>query len=345
MIRWYLFIFIFSTSFIYANTTFKVATYNVQNLFDLHYDGNEYKDYIPYQKSQWNKKNFNKKIKNIQKVVKDLDADILALEEVESIRVIKELNKKIKYKYFSISNKKTAPTISAIFSKYPIQDTKSIYVKSTTYHPFKDILRVKIIIKKYPLYIYVNHWPSKRHPEIQRIAYAKAISKDIKNINYPFIIMGDLNSHYQEYKNNRKKNKYTAINSVLKSSILVKNKYKMVTKKLIKKDNDYLYNLWLDINKKKRYSYQYRRKKITLDHILLPHSMFDNKGIEYKNKSFGVFKPSYLFVQKRGIKSIYSWQKENYKYGSKTKYPRFIHIGKGYSDHLPIFATFYLIGK
>ena len=55
--------------------------------------------------------------------------------------------------------------------------------------------------------------------------------------------------------------------------------------------------------------------------------MFDKKGIDYIKNSFGVFKPSYLF--KNG--SIYRWQRVG-GYGKFT--------GKGYSDHLPIYALF-----
>jgi hypothetical protein len=54
--------------------------------------------------------------------------------------------------------------------------------------------------------------------------------------------------------------------------------------------------------------------------------MFDTKGLNYVNNSFHVFKPKYLF-HKKGY--IYRWQ-----YKSKR------HLGKGYSDHLPIVATF-----
>ena len=62
---------------------FKVATYNVENLFDLNNDGTEYKEYKPNSR-YWNKKALNIKINNITKVLKDLNASIICLQEIES---------------------------------------------------------------------------------------------------------------------------------------------------------------------------------------------------------------------------------------------------------------------
>ena len=42
--------------------TFSVASYNVENLFDLKEDGNEYSEFIPNTKSNWNENSFNIKI-------------------------------------------------------------------------------------------------------------------------------------------------------------------------------------------------------------------------------------------------------------------------------------------
>ena len=42
--------------------TFTVASYNVRNLFDMKYQGNEYKEFIPNTK-KWNQTKLNKKLK------------------------------------------------------------------------------------------------------------------------------------------------------------------------------------------------------------------------------------------------------------------------------------------
>lgn len=53
--------------------------------------------------------------------------------------------------------------------------------------------------------------------------------------------------------------------------------------------------------------------------------MFDNKKISYVSNSFLIFKPEYLYKNKR----VNRWQIKNS-----------VHTGKGYSDHLPILAKF-----
>ena len=94
---------IISLFFISLNANnLKIATYNVENLFDLKNDNSEYKEFIPNSKSLWNQKNFNIKIENLVKVLDNLDADIIALQEIENRELMILLQKKLpKYKYYS----------------------------------------------------------------------------------------------------------------------------------------------------------------------------------------------------------------------------------------------------
>ena len=64
-----LFLFLFSIT-LYANT-FSIASYNVENFFDLNYDKTEYDEYIPNNKSLWNQRNFNIKLENIIKILEN----------------------------------------------------------------------------------------------------------------------------------------------------------------------------------------------------------------------------------------------------------------------------------
>ena len=65
----------------------------------------------------------------------------------------------------------------------------------------RDILKVKLLVNNKPLIIYVNHWRSKRAAESKRIKYALALKRDIdKQKNNDYIILGDLNSNYNEYQ-------------------------------------------------------------------------------------------------------------------------------------------------
>ena len=50
---------------------FKVATYNVENLFDAKYQGSEYKEYIPG-KHNWNRRMVDIKLNHTAEVICDL---------------------------------------------------------------------------------------------------------------------------------------------------------------------------------------------------------------------------------------------------------------------------------
>jgi len=89
---------------------------------------------------------------------------------------------------------------------------------------------------------------------------------------------------------------------------------------------EWYYNPWTELPFRERWSHKFYGHRSTLDHILLPASMFDGRGIDYVNGSFKVFKAPYLFTKKGYINR---WEIKNGK-----------HTGKGYSDHLPVVATF-----
>ena len=301
---------------------FTVASYNIENLFDLKKDGTEYKEYKPNTK-YWNKTILAKKLKNSSKIIKDLNADILALQEIESQKALDLLLAKLPmYKYsFFLKNPHSSVGV-AIISKYKISKTKKIDINSYDKYT-RPILMTEVIIDNKPLKIYINHWRSKRAKESTRTRYAVALKNDIINTpNDEYILLGDFNSNYNEYKTFKYDKKLnnthgiTGINHILNTII----DEKLVLKEyLFTYDSQIHYNLWLDLQKNNRFSSKFRGEYNTPDNILLPISLFDNKSISYVNNSYKVFKPSYLYKNKK----INRWNKN-----------------KGYSDHLPIIATF-----
>ena len=72
---------------------FKVASYNVENLFDAKMDGGEYEEYMPENKHGWNEAMLQIKIANLARVIKDMDADVIALAEIENKEVLEKLNR------------------------------------------------------------------------------------------------------------------------------------------------------------------------------------------------------------------------------------------------------------
>ncbi len=81
---------------LHAGGTIRIATYNVENLFDLQRSGNEYAEYIPNTRWKWNVKNYRKKLKNIARVIRDIHPDIIGLQEIESPQALRDLQTELK---------------------------------------------------------------------------------------------------------------------------------------------------------------------------------------------------------------------------------------------------------
>ncbi len=313
---------------------FKVADYNVENLFDLTRSGTEYQEYIPNTRYGWTKKIANIKYTNIARVIKDLGADVVALEEIESKRALISLRDRLKdfgvdYPYLAIADSRPTAVKCALLSKFPIVKKKELCPEDEI---ARCILEVTIDIQGRPLIVFVNHWKSKHGPESMRIVYAERLKKEIDGLkaNTDFILVGDFNSNYNEYKtfldskDLDNTHGITGINQVLGT---VKGNKLVDEETLIHQGSDrYLYNLWLEVSRDRRWSYMFSGNKETPDNMIVSKGLYDSRGISYVDNSFDKFAPHYLF---RG-NFIYSWQ--------QTRSGR--HEGKGYSDHLPISAYF-----
>jgi len=319
--------------FLLLANPFKVATYNVENLFDMSLQGTEYKEYIPG-KHCWSEPMMEIKLNHAAEVICDLDADIVGLQEVENDSILKKLQKRLEevgcgYQYRAITTKPNTSIQVALFSRYPIQAYRELTV---SYEPnVRNILEADVEVQGHPLKLFVNHWKSKSRggTESKRMAYAEKLKERIAMLplGLDYIVMGDLNSNYDAYLTLSHRlddtNGRTGINDVL---LTVHNEKLLQKHEIAKAQKGSHYNLWQELPFTQRWSHKFYGNKSTLDHILLPASMFDEKGIDYVNHSFRVFKAPYLFASKGQINR---WQ---YGHGK--------HLGKGYSDHLPVYAVF-----
>ncbi len=319
--------------------TFKVASYNMENLFDLTRDGTEYPEYIPNTGYGWTKDIANIKYTNMARVLNDLGCDVVALQEVESKKALMNLHNKLKdfgvdYPYLEIADSSVTSVKCAVLSKFPIVEKEEIPVNQVDNEIARNILKITLDIDGNRIILFINHWKSKRGPEGMRIAYAKTLKREIDKLkeDVDFVLIGDFNSNYNEYKTFRSSGRLnntggiTGINHILKT---IKDS-EMVDEKVITKQaaNEYLYNLWLEVSESRRWSYRFFEKKESPDNIIVSKGLYDDKGISYSDNSFNTFQPDYLFKGK----TIYRWQMAASGMGR--------HLGKGYSDHLPIFAYF-----
>ncbi|MDY6878730.1 MAG: helix-hairpin-helix domain-containing protein [Thermodesulfobacteriota bacterium] len=316
--------------------SFRIGSYNVENLFDLRYDGTEYKEYIPNNHFHWNRDMYTTKTENIARVIHGMAADIVALQEVESERALSFLRDRLRrvrclYPYMEIADAKPTPVKCAVLSKFPILEKKEIDVD---HESARNILQITLDINGTPLVLFVNHWKSKRGPESMRVSYARALRQEIDRLprDSDFVLLGDFNSNYNEYKTLQKSpslnntSGITGINHVLGT---IKD-LELVDEKTIKNvtTNEHLYNLWLELDKSRRWSYIYSGRRGSPDNMIVSKSLYDKIGLSYTNDSFDKLEADYLFKKGR----IYRWQRAERGMGR--------HLGRGFSDHLPIFASF-----
>ncbi len=314
--------------------TFSIASYNVENLFDLNKDGNEYSEFIPDTKANWNEENFNIKINNLTKVIKDLDADIIALQEIENRELMQLLLKKLpNYKYYSFIKYPDSAIGIGFLSKIKIKENKNLDVKVRN-KIYRPILETTFVHENIEFKIFNNHWPSKASAESYRVKYAKNLQERVTLLpdDYDYILIGDFNSDYNEmqtFKTNHKLNNsrgITGINQILNTVI----DDKFVTyDDILKNEKRVHYNLWLDIPTNERFSSKYKGGNVTPDNILISPALFDTKKVSYIPNSFTVFKPNYLYENN----IVKRWQMNENTLNTS-------HKGEGFSDHLPIYAKF-----
>lgn len=316
----------------------KIATYNVENLFDMNNDGTEYEEYVPNGDWGWNENIYRIKLRNTANVIKDIGADIIGLQEIESETALKDLKAELNrqglyYQYYAFARTTNSAVNTALLSRYPIQSALKLPVSRNG--QYRDILEAKININGTFVRVFINHWKSKSGPESERIACAKRLVSRLNELpsDEPFILLGDFNSHYEEYRTflrSRKLNDtdgITGINHILKT---INEEGNPITYTTLKGNNGHLYNLWYELAGEKRWSHQYKGKGEGLDNIIISPALADGKGIEYVKDSFDRFDAPYLFNKGK----VYRWQQSR-------NYPKH-HLGEGYSDHLPIFALFRL---
>ena len=259
---------------IYAKQ-FSIASFNVDNLFDTKKSGYEYKEYVPNSKSGWSEKMLSIKIKNLARIIKDIDADIISLQEVENRDVLKRLNlalRKKKYPYMYSSFERKGLDI-VLLSRYPIREHNSYNILKR----FRPIHRVVIDIEGLHVSIFMNHWPSYSHPVKTRMKFAKKL-KSLYEKEKNYILLGDFNSPLQ--KNEKGWGKEIA---------------------LVSKNN---HNLWFDTPYSDRYSYKFYKIRNAIDHIIVSKSLYER----YKIGSFQVHRLDYA-VDKYG--NAKRWQISN----------------------------------
>lgn len=217
-------------------TKLRIGTFNAENLFARYKfpnpTGSQHVGELDlYLKDGWTINNVSFKINNpgerqfTANVIDDLDADILALQEVENLDILKRFNsnylsKRFKenkrYKYYGLIDGNDPRFIDvAVLSRYPITHIRSYQYLRRPDHKWwlfsRDCLEVDVLLpdnKNFTLYI--NHFksiiPSREKTMEKRRQQSKKVVEIVKErfgnklSNGSFVILGDFNDYRENGK-------------------------------------------------------------------------------------------------------------------------------------------------
>jgi len=308
----------------------RLAFYNVENLFDLKdnpdKEGDE--EFTPKGKREWTQERFNKKIKDLSKVISSVGNGsapaLLGLSEVENSEVLDALLKapaftKSEYKYLhKDSPDRRGIDVCLVYNSAAVKvlNWEAIKVKfpKEPGYTSRDIVYAKVAFNNNEVaHIFVNHWPSRYEgmeiSEPRRVQAATVAKNKInkilsKNKEAKIVLMGDFNDEPSN------KSLTHIIQAAQSKSEL---------------QNYNFYNACNHMaNDSTKGTYNYRGKWSFLDQIIVSKSLLNTSKGFSSNGEAAIFDEKWIlyFDKKTG-------PKPNRTYGYK-------YYG-GFSDHLPIY--------
>ncbi len=316
------------TAKIERSNTFLVAWWNVENLFDTIDDPTQDDDFTPSGKYKWSEERLDYKFKQLSTVIRDIAQsrnyplpDIMGFCEVEHGYLLDTLFQKYlnatSYRvicYESPDPRGIDVGIAYNSAKFQLLDSRPhrVYLGQDL---TRDILEAKFSSGKHILYVFANHWPSRRGgeetSEPRRIVAAQTLRARLDEIlaqdsTADVIMLGDLNDEPTNHSVSKTLRATGDLNQVLASS------------------DGTFYNFMAGYQGIGTYYYQNHWERI--DHAIISKGLFDNKGFSIIRDSFAVFHRTYMFERDRD--------------GKPTEKPFRTFAGQrylgGYADHLPI---------
>lgn len=184
--------------------SFKVAFYNVENLFDTLDDPKKQdNDFTPTGRYQWTQARYQAKLKHLAAVIQTINPDVLGLAEVENKTVLEDLCQLLDPMRYHIVHTESHDIrgidVALLFdqNKFTLKKVSTLgaRLKEGGYAGPRNILKVRLETQQDELVFYVNHWPSRRGgKEPNRIAFSEALSQDIEDhVEDNYVVMGDFN--------------------------------------------------------------------------------------------------------------------------------------------------------
>ncbi|MEY4542938.1 MAG: hypothetical protein RL411_1015 [Bacteroidota bacterium] len=188
---------------------FRVAFYNLENLFDTVDGPNDDAEFLPNSANAWNGDRYNSKLRNMAKVIDSIAPSILGMVELENAFVLEDLraNSSVMKGKFEIAHRESPDLRGidvALMYNAELFRISGIYMTPISLpdgYATRSIMRVHLVEKGTgdSLAVFINHWPSRRGgaaSAASRMVAAAALAQTLQNnptIPANFLIMGDFN--------------------------------------------------------------------------------------------------------------------------------------------------------
>ena len=302
----------------------EIAFWNVENLFDAvddpTVDGDE--EFTPNGPKKWTENRIQIKVANLVRVIGDMNygrgPEILGLCEVENRaildRLASELKKKTKrdYQVVHAESQSFRGIDCALLFDPAIATLKSKQFHQIANEATRDIVEAELEIANQSLFVFVNHWPSRRSPDEARVKVAGVLRKRVDRLlaNNPgtdFVIVGDLNDTPTNLSVSKTLRTWSDPDD-LRPGVLLNTMWQ------IHQDSD-------------RGTYVFQNRWQVLDHVIYSPGMLDRRGFHWVRGSTREMKAEYqMFVIKRDGRIPVPSR----SYSGPTFH------SNGYSDHLPV---------
>lgn len=320
---------------------FSVMSYNVENLFDCQHDSlKDDHDFLPDAVRHWDFPKYRKKLDQVARVVTaagewNLPA-LVALCEVENDSVMRDLTRRSAlreagYRYvMTHSDDLRGIDVALMYQRgqFRLLSQQSLEVtgKKQDGSPLRPLLHVcGEVLNRDTLDVFAVHFPSRSggalETEPNRLSAASRLKEAVDSLcntrqTPRILIMGDFN----DYPGNR------SIRQILQADAPAAGE--------TPQPNRLYHLLSRKCSEQKSYgSYKYQGEWGLLDHLIVSGNLIDPKASLYTDEQHAdVFAPDFLLT-------------EDQKYGGRQ--PFRTYYGRkyqgGFSDHLPVRATFRLV--
>ena len=288
----------------------KIACWNTQTFFDSVTEGTEYNEFI--KNKSWNEEAYRIRLERLASAIKNFDADVVVLEEIENESVMHDIanflsgewNSKKAYSYACFAKEKGGSIGVGVLSRLELASptVHAMDIRGESEMPsMRPLLQVTVLKAGHELALFINHWKSmsggKEETDIWREYQEELLARRMAgkiSQNVPAIACGDFNRDLMDFSEGEERDTVYLNAGLDEEGVSVKSLWYTQSGSLIEPGSYYFEGEWSRI-----------------DHFFASEAV---DVIDFNVQTDGPWCNESTHVPERYM----------------------IYSGKGYSDHLPI---------